>query len=195
MASVSGKIRIGEASAACGKIGARQRGPIYIFYLWMIVFAAVGTVLGYAADRWAAYKAPIDFWLIGLWLGIIVYALIGRKIGVWRFRKRLTGKGTPLDMPMRMEISAEALVYELADVYHRAKWSAISELFHAKGYWIFLVQSTPWFAADRFFTSEEDKKVFLREALSHMTEDARQRSPDAVKFIEAGAAGFNTSLN
>jgi hypothetical protein len=192
MASITGTIRIGEANAACGKIGRRQRGPIYVFYLWMTAFAAIGGALGYAVDRWTTdwvySEVQIYGWAIGAWLGIVAYVFAGRKIGVWRFRKLLTAKGTPLDLPTRLEITPDVFFYEMADVHSSAKWSAVSEIFHAKGYWIFLVQAWPWFAADRFFASEEEKRAFLREALSYMSEEARARSPDAVKFVETGNA-------
>jgi hypothetical protein len=58
----------------------------------------------------------------------------------------------------------------------------VSELYRAKGYWIFLVQSEPWFAPDRFFVSDDEKRAFIAEALSHMSEAARARSQEAVKF-------------
>jgi hypothetical protein len=45
-----------------------------------------------------------------------------------------------------------------------------------------MVQSDPWFAPDRFFASDAEARAFLREALSHMSEEARGRSSDAVKF-------------
>ena len=184
MADITGTIRIGEANKACMKIGQRQRGSIWIYYLLMLAFAGTGGGLGYLADLYSR-SAPFDlaWWLIGFWLGLIAYLYFGRKIVLWRFRKRTEGKGTPLDMPMHMAAGPDGLVYELAGIYHRAPWERVSELFPAKGYWIFLVNVSPWFAPKRLFASEAAERAFVREALSYMNEAARNRSAAAVKFV------------
>jgi hypothetical protein len=185
MTSITGTIRIGEANKACAKIGRRQRGSIFFYYALMIGFVLVGGGLGYSADLYGIPRLfGIELWLVGGWLGIIAYLYFGRKIGLWRFRKRTESKGTPLEMPMHMEAGPDGLVYELAGIYHRAPWERVTELFAAKGYWIFLVNVSPWFAPKRLFANEAAERAFVREALAHMTEESRTRSAKAVKFAE-----------
>ncbi len=183
---ITGTIRIGEANAACRKIGARQRGSV----LWILVPSIVlGFGVFFFADlvqTWVNFDIGLPYWIVILCVVYPAFIFVVRKFSIWRFRKRLTGKGTPLDMPVHMTVSPDSLSYELADVQQRAKWSAVSELFLAKGYWIFLVQSSPWFAPKRLFSDEGAERAFLRDALSNMTDAARARSPDAVTFAQAG---------
>lgn len=185
MNNISGTIRIGEANAACMKIGAKQRGSI----LWILVPSiALGIGIVVLADLVESYlpgDSWIPYWFVAVCVAMPAYFYVARKLGVWRFRKQLTGKGLPLDMPVHLTLSPDLLSYELADVQQRAKWNAVSELFFTKGYWIFLVQATPWFAPKRLFADEAAERLFVQEALSHMTEAARARSPQAVKFAEA----------
>jgi len=186
MTSISGTIRIGEAQATCAATAKRQRGATWQYYAVMIGLWIGGAVIGFAAGlllhanvNWTACGGAV--------VGLLSYRPVAQRWVVWRFRHRLTGTGTPLDMPAAMAITPEALAYTVADIEKRGKWAAVSELFHAKGYWIFMVQSEPWFAPDHFFANDADKRTFLREALSHMSEAARARSGDAVKFFGTAA--------
>jgi len=148
--------------------------------LW-IGFGAAGFLVG----RYARLDEILCA-CAGALVGLFGYAYVCRRFTVWRFRTKLQDKGTPLHMNLRMELTPEALVYEVQDIYHRAKWSGVSELFPNRGYWIFIAQSSPFFAPKRFFASEAEERAFVREALGHMSERARARSEAAVKF--AGTA-------
>lgn len=183
MASINGTIRIGEAQATCNATARRQRGGAWQYIILMMAMWIGGAVLGFAV---AHHRQWDEIWgaCVGAMFGLIAYQVLAKRLVVWRFRRRLTGAGTPLDMPAAMRVTPEALVYTVADIEKRGRWAAVSELFHAKGYWIFMVQSEPWFAPDLFFVSDADKRAFLSEALSHMSAEARARSKEAVKFAE-----------
>jgi len=50
---------------------------------------------------------------------------------------------------------------------------------------VFLVQSSAMVLPRRFFASPEAERAFIAEALSHMTEAARARSPDATRIVDS----------
>jgi hypothetical protein len=91
-------------------------------------------------------------------------------------------KGHPPNLQLRVEITPEALLYSVGGIRQIADWSAVSELFENRGYWIFLVQSSPYFAPKRFFENVSAEKTFVASALAHMSDDARARSKTAVAF-------------
>jgi len=181
MTSISGTIRIGEAQATYAATAKRQRGATWPFWVLMLAMVvSFGLVGGFLA--WTRSADPSFGWIIGAVCGGVAYLRLCRVFTVSRFRKTLTGMGVALDLPTRFEITPDAFVHAIGDVITHAKWSAVTEVFHNKGWWIFMVQSDPWFAPDRFFASDAEARAFLREALSHMSEEARGRSSDAVKF-------------
>ncbi len=186
MTSITGTIRIGEAQATVAATARRQRGASWQYIALMTAMWIGGALIGFFIGHTTGFFDENLAGCAGALIGLLAYHFFAKRLVIWRFRHRLTGAGTPLDMPVRLAITPEALVYAVAEVEKRGVWSAVSELFHAKGYWIFMVQSEPWFAPDHFFQSDADKRAFLREALSHMRDEARTRSPDAVKFVEGG---------
>jgi hypothetical protein len=183
MASISGTIRIGEAQATVAATAKRQRGAAWSYFAIMFGLWSGGAVIGWAVG-WALRVDVILAACAGALIGLLSYRPLSSRLVVWRFRRHLTGTGTPLDMPARLEMTPEALIYTVAAVEKRATWAAVSELFRAKGYWIFMVQSEPWFAPDHFFATDADQRAFLREALAHMSQEARARSREAVKLVE-----------
>lgn len=199
MASVSGLLKIGEAQATIQTIAKRQRGSAYVFYLVLFALMIGGMFAGIAVTfaaffvldlakiyyDWNVGLVSVVVGWVGLILGLILYQRICKRLTVARFRKRLIQKGTPPELPLRMEIAAEDLLYDVGDVKHIAKWSCVSEVFPNHGYWIFLAQSSPYFAPKRFFVDINAERAFVKDALSHMSEAARGRSKDAVAFAEA----------
>jgi hypothetical protein len=182
MTTISGTIRIGEAQATCAATAKRQRGSTWPFWGLMLALV-VGLGVGGAVLAMVLKAEPVLGWGIGAVCGLVAYARLSRVFGVWRFRKTLTGTGIALDLPSRFEITPDTFVHEIGDVITHAKWSAVTEVFHDMGWWIFMVQSDPWLVPDRFFADVAEARAFLREALSHMSEAARARSGDAVKFV------------
>jgi hypothetical protein len=183
MSSVSGTIRIGEAAPTARSTLKRQRGSKWPLILTMLAMWLGGGAIGFAVGHYAGWEEILCAGA-GALVGVFAYPRFCRMISVWQFRKTLTGKGVPLDLQTRMQITADEIVYETGDVVAHARWRAVSELYYAKGYWIFLVQSSPWTVPDHFFSEANQKRAFIAEALSYMSEAARARSPQAVKFAE-----------
>jgi hypothetical protein len=183
MTSIRGTIRIGEAQATCAATAKRQRGASGLYFAMMFALWIGGGVIG-GVTGWAIHGNLTVAVCLGAAAGLLSHRPLAKRLAIALFRQRLTGAGTPLDMPAAMTITPEALIYTVSDVEKRGAWRAVSEIFYAKGYWIFMVQSEPWFAPDHFFASEADKRAFLREALSHVNEEARARSGDARLFAE-----------
>lgn len=184
MASISGSITIGEAQATVGALVKRQRGSnaLYVTVLYSVIILAVLMSVGIAYwVGWDVNIAPV----FGVVAAYLAWYFVGRRYVVWQFRKKLMARGVALHLPVRIEISSEALVYERADVVQSAKWSAISELYRQKGYWIFMVHSDGYYLPGHFFPNTATERAFITEALSYMTEEARARSKSATLFVEA----------
>jgi len=182
MSAVSGLLRVGEASLTVRTIAARQRGSMAYYYAILLALVVTGAVVGYLVARYlfrtdGALGVPFGF--SG---GAIAYLLVVRRVAMTRFRSRMVRKGHPPDLQLHMEITPEALLYNLGGIRQIADWSAVSELFESRGYWIFLVQSSPYFAPKRFFETVAAEKAFVASALAHMGDDARARSKTAVAF-------------
>lgn len=186
MTSITGTIRIGEAQATVNATARRLRGGLWWYWVLMLVLGVGMGLLG----LWLSSLAKLNLligWLAGAFVGGLAYQRLSKALTVWRCRQTLTGKGVPLDLPVRLEISPDTFTYAVGDVVSTAKWAAVTEVFYDKGWWIFLVQANPWFAAERFFANDDDRRAFLAEALAHMSDDARARSPAAVRIAEGRA--------
>lgn len=186
MPVVSGILKVGEAQGAVRAIGRHQMGSQNVYVFLLIGLMAAGAVLGETiAPRLGLASGGIGVW-IGLFVAALIYTLFGRKFVVWRFRKRLADRAIPMDMPLIMEITADALSYKVGDVEQKAKWGVVTEIFRSYGYWIFMVQASAWFAPEHFFANSDEEKLFLKAALRYMSDGARTRSSDATAFTEAG---------
>jgi hypothetical protein len=185
MATVSGLLRVGEATATVRTIGARQRGSMLWYYAMIFATFGGGALGGNLIARYVTHSDPEIGAGWGFVAGVILYALTARRLSLALFRSRMERKGHPPLFQLEMDVTPEALLYRLGDVRQTAPWSAVSELFESRGYWIFLVQSSPFFAPKRFFENRAAEKAFLRAALECMSEDARSRSQQAVAFAKA----------
>jgi hypothetical protein len=185
MTAVSGLLRIGEATPTMRSIGARQRGSNFFYYAILFGTIAAGGFCGNLFARYVGYFDTEPATLIGVGVGTTAYMFIARPLTTARFRSRMVQKGHPPLLQIEVEITPDTLLYRVGDIRHAAPWSAVSELFESRGYWIFLVQSSPFFAPKRFFEGPAAEKAFLRAALERMSEDARGRSEDAVAFAKA----------
>ncbi len=188
MLSIDGKLTAGEAQGVMPEIARRQRGRVWIFYALSILLYATGAVLGailaVIINLIAGHELVPPLFLIwaGFALGVFLYFRFCRPMAVRKFKKNMLDRGFQTTFDLNISLDAEELSQEFGGVHRRAEWRAVSEVFLCKDYWIFLVVMEPWFAPRRFFSNEADEKAFLREALLHMTEDARTRSADAVNF-------------
>jgi Na+/proline symporter len=174
-------LSVGEANATVADIGSRQRGSKAFYYLILFGLMIGGAVIGSLA--WPPNRGTGIF--CGFIAGTVLYVFLGKRLAMYRFRKRFKDRGLPLNLPLKMEIAPDALVYQLGEVRSSANWIAVTELFYSRGYWIFLVQSSPYFAPERFFANEKAEWIFIKEALSHMSEQARSNSPSAIAFANS----------
>lgn len=185
MATVSGLLRIGEATSTLRAIGARQRGSAFFYYAVLFGTILGGGICGNLLAQYVAHSDTEFAAIMGVAAGTAVYMLIARPLTTARFRSRMVEKGHPPLLHLEVEIALDALLYRVGDIRQTAPWSAVSELFENRGFWIFLVQSSPFFAPKRFFENHAAEKAFLRAALERMSEDARERSRQAVAFANA----------
>jgi len=185
MAAVSGLLRIGEATSTLRSIGARQRGSSFFYSAIVFGMIIAGGICGNLLALYVVHSDAEFGTIIGVVAGSAGYLLIARPLTIARFRSRMVEKGHPPLLPLEVETTPEALLYRIGDIRQTAPWSAVSELFESRGYWIFLVQSSPFFAPKRFFENPAAEKAFLRAALERMSEDARGRSQQAVAFANA----------
>lgn len=183
MLSIHGTIRIGEAATTAKSTAYRQRGGAWPFWLAMAVLWIAGAAAGGAIGL-VLHTDPFLTGGAGALIGVLLYARFAQWLSIWRFRRTQTGKGVSLDLPLRIEITPDAFVYEIGDTVTRAKWTAVSEGYLKSGYWIFMVQANPWFIPDRLFEDTGHCRRFLHQVLSHMSKEARDRSPDLVRFVE-----------
>lgn len=91
-------------------------------------------------------------------------------------------RGLDLKFQQTLTVTDENLTLDSGRVRRVADWAAVTELFKTKDYWIFLVHMEPWFAPSRFFADKAEEKAFIRDALSHLSDEARTRSREAKAF-------------
>lgn len=186
MREISGTLKVGEANATVGALMARQHGSNASYYAIMLGLICAGLALGLltsfvlAGENSPAYDVGGP---VGVALGAGAFLLIRRPLMVARFRRKFQARQHTLELPHRVEVSVEHLTYEVGGVTQTARWSAVDELFRAHDYWVFLAQAHYMFAPRRYFADESEEKLFLKDALSHMSEDARARSAEAVRFV------------
>jgi hypothetical protein len=183
MLIVRGDLRAGEASATSAAVGKRQRGAIWTYYALLFASMAAGSFIGWIVDLWL----HSDLRFLGIVIGSVGYLIVGRRWTLIRFRGRMEARGLPTKFPLELSITKDVLKYQVSDISKEAPWRSVTELFHSKGYWIFLVQTEPWFAPSKFFASQADEKSFVTEALLHLSEEARGRSTAAIKFSQSAA--------
>jgi len=182
VAEVSGVLKVGEANATIRDVATRQRGSTMGYSLVLFVLCAIGALVGgqvYPANEGIAGA------LIGAGAGLVLYAVFCRRVTMWWFKRKFAQRGLPSDLALRMEITGDALLYHVGDVDQSARWNAITELFPSHGYWIFLVQSSPWFAPQRFFSNTDAEREFVSAALAQMNEGAKSRSAAAARFADS----------
>lgn len=186
--SILGTLRVGEAADTVGKLTAKQQGANASYWAVFLGLAFGGWIAGLAASFLLSNDGPPNYrtgGLLGVMIGAAAFLLIRRPLTMARYKKNFQARQHTLDLPFRMEISSDHLIYEVGGVTQLAKWAAVDELCESHDYWIFLAQGHWMFAPKRFFESTDEERQFLREALAHMTPEARLRSTEAERFVKA----------
>jgi hypothetical protein len=186
--SISGTLRVGEASATVGKLMAKQQGSNASYWAIMLGLVFGGLIAGLAASFLLSNDGSPHYSTggsLGVIVGATAFLLIRRPLMMARFKQKFQARQQTLDLPLRMEISSDHLIYEVGGVTQFARWPAVDELFQSHDYWIFLAQAHSMFAPRRFFANAEEERRFVRAALALMTPEARSRSTEAERFAVA----------
>jgi len=178
---VSGTIAAGESSAALAYVKARRgispRQMKAILFGFMLAFGC--PLAAWLSGSWLTALISVECAIAGLIAGsFIVQGLAGRAM-----RKALAERGLRYELPLTLRLTAEAIVYDLADVTMTAAWPCVTDLYRTRKHWVFLAQSSTLVLPRCFFATPEAEREFIAEAMSRMTDAARARSPDAVRII------------
>lgn len=176
-----GVLVAGESTAALAYIKARRGvSPRQMKVTLLVCMLAVGIPVGaWASGSWLAAAISVEFACIGLVVGLLI---IQRLTGP-AMRKALAERGQAYEQALALHLTPQGLVYELADLTMTARWPCVTDLYRTRKYWVFLVQSSAMVLPRRFFATPEAEHDFIVEAMSRMTDEARARSPDAVRIV------------
>ncbi len=146
----------------------------------VVCMLALGIPLGaWASGSWLSATMSVESALGGLLLGVfIVQWLAGPAM-----RKALAERGQRYEQALTLRLTPDALVYDLGDLTMTANWPCVTDLYRTRKYWVFLVQSSAMVLPHRFFATTEAEREFMAEAMSRMSDAARARSSDAVRFV------------
>jgi hypothetical protein len=175
---IAGILRVGEANATVEAIARRQRGSQWYYWAALVLLDTAGAFAG--AKAWP--ERPDLGIVAGVLIATVIYVQLARRWTVARVRSRFAKQGLGTELDLSMQILSDVFCYRVGDVDQRASWRAVTELFHSRHYWIFLVQGSAWFLPQRFFAEKEAERAFIGEALLRMTDEARARSPEATAF-------------
>jgi hypothetical protein len=136
---VTGEIEAGEAQGAASSIVARLRGSNQSYYAVLLGLMGAGGVVGYAIGcaLTASYQ-PNYMLVIGLGAGWVLYRSYCRPLLVRRFRKNMADRGLDTRFYQTITMNHDAIELSSGPVRSTAQWSAVTEIFKSKGYWIFL---------------------------------------------------------
>ena len=144
-----------------------------------------GYALGWAVNIFLTHNQildPILLSLVGLVIGVVVYRASCRGFVVRRFKKRMADRGMDTRFQQTLTLNDDTIEMESGSVRAIAPWASVTEIFKAKGYWVFMVEMNAWFAPKRFFADDAAEVAFIRTALAHLTDGARERSKGAESF-------------
>ncbi|MEQ1780277.1 MAG: YcxB family protein [Hyphomonadaceae bacterium] len=178
---VTGVLAAGESTAAMAYIKARRGvSPRQMKAILVVCMVVVGIPVGaWASGSWLAAAMSVEFSIIGLGVGLLII----QKLAGSSMRKALAERGQAFEQVLKLRLTPQALVYDLADLTMTARWPCVTDLYKTRRYWVFLVQSSAMVLPRRFFTTPEAERAFIVEATSLMTEAARTRSPDATTVV------------
>lgn len=177
----TGVMAVGESAAALAYIKARRGlSPRQTKLVILACILAVGLPFGaWLSGSWLTGVMGIEAAIAGLLAGAAaVQALSGPTT-----RKALAARGQAYEQPLTFRLTPDAIAYDLADLTMTARWSCVTDVYATSKYWVFLVQSSAMVLPRRFFSTREAERAFMAEAVSRMSDAARARSPDAVRFV------------
>lgn len=183
MSEISGQLQVAEASGIALRLQRRMYDWRYFAIVTCFAVAAMAgsvavTFVGEAiCPNW--YPLFLPAYLAALFtLGIPAM----RRVFANLYRSGFAARGQSLTLEQRISIADDALHYDLGLMRSASDWPAVTELFAAGKYWIFLAQGSSLVIPKRYFANEDAERQFIRDGLSHMDDAARVRSAKAVAF-------------
>jgi hypothetical protein len=182
-----------------GEIGRRDVPAEWQLHRRVIGRRAVWASLSFGAAFVGAAYVPLLFSLIAGWppeqqmpllfagLGatLVVY-LAGYASEGWlrtQFARILIARGAASATQRVTIVIGETLRIETDHLVSDIGWELVSEIFPFGQAWVLLVSSRAYPVPWRFLADEEARRQFVREALGHMSEAARERSVEAREFV------------
>jgi hypothetical protein len=182
-----------------GELGRQDVPPDWVVQRRVLGRRAALSALIYGGCFVLAAYLPVLLALASGWLGdheipllltcvaaaLVVY-LAGHYSEQWRrsaLARELVGRGAAsIRQPIMISIG-DRLTIEGSQTTSEFDWTLVSEVFPYAASWVLFVGSRPYPVPARFFADDEAQRGFVRQALAHMTEAARERSPEAREFV------------
>lgn len=181
----SGIIHVGEAQGTARAVFGRLRGRSAIYLTLLFGLLALGGIAGGALGAWLGRDDVSPFVAFGMIAGFAVYILAARRVVTRTYRGSFAARGLAMEVPVAFTLTPDGLTCESGDLVQTARWPAVTDLFRAGHYWIFLAMGTPFYLPFRFFPTLDEERAFIAAALGHMTPQARERSEAAVSFARS----------
>jgi len=176
----TGVLRVGESASALAYIkGRRGLSPRKVKLILLVCMLAAGIPVGaWASGSWLGAAISVEFAIVGLIIG----AWIVQRLTPSTIRKALAQRGQSCDHDLTVRVTSDALIYNLGDLTMTARWPSVTDLYHTRKHWVFLVQSSAMVLPRRFFATDDSERDFILAATSQMAPAALARSPDATNF-------------
>lgn len=209
MASIGGAYTKEEAGLAykalCRRLK-RKRGLSADLKFLLVAAAAIAGAYGWVKIDWTGFIIANSWvlaqpkWVFDTFVAVDnvieapLFGAVVAGLAMWlictaasrllRHRPQDTPIGSDHAYPRQwsMTLTPESLVSYDGDRRTIAKWSAVDALYRCGDHWAFIIQAQPDFVDARQFEDAAAERAFIAEALSHMSDAARARSRDAVKF-------------
>jgi hypothetical protein len=192
MAEASGLYKFGEMTAAAGVFQRRlYRGRSRFGFAGFLAMALFGM---WAAAALGARQTAGDALGRGgmTMLGMFAVAVpVAIAYFIWRRRTIETlWRERGVASPWLMGYVADATGFTIRQPGQetRIAWDAVTEVAPAPTHWIFLANLLGHPMPRKFFADLEAERAFIAEAVRHLPDAARARSPEAIAF----AAGDDT---
>ena len=187
MAIISGEFRLAETGDVTRVLlrrllGWRRFAPLAalaIFFAGLLMTSAVIAAVA-APDVRASAVIGADGALCTVALYLWAWLWRGVILRAWRRR------GVPDPMRIRVETTAEAMLFAVGEVTTRFPWMEVSEITPSRTRWVVVAHYSAWGIPRRFFQDVPAERAFVADVLSRLSPEARARSDEAAAF--AGGA-------
>lgn len=190
---LQGEIRVGEAAKVAPLVHRALGVPRVGFWAQVLiggVIAAVAFGIGGLAERVLGLPS-----LAGAAIGAVL-ALVGLRVYQSTFARMMQAgfrrsgveRGLQTVLPAGLDLDETGVRYAHGHQTITTSWPGMTGLVRAGDYWVFLADYQPLYLPRRWFFDAAQEAEFLRQALAHMSPEARARSADAVRAAGEPAA-------